>query len=116
MNLVTTGSEQRVLLDLEEGLLALDAAGVAGEGAVGADHPVAGDDDRDGVAAVGQADRAGGGVGLAEPLRDRAVRRGVAVADLEQLSPDGLLEVAPRRVEGEVELLEVALEVRRELA
>ena len=74
-------SEQRVLLELEQRLLALEPAGVAGERAVGADHPVARDHDRDRVAAVGQPDRARGGVGLAEPVRDLAVRRGLAVAD-----------------------------------
>src|SRR5205085_5815144 len=101
-------SEQRVLLDLQQGLLALDAAGIAGEGAVGADHPVARDDDRDRVAAVGQTHGSGGGVGAAEALGDLAVRRGVAVADQEQLGPDGLLEVRPGRGERQVELLEVA--------
>src|SRR4051795_3982961 len=102
-------SEQRVLLDLEQGLLALDAAGVAGQRAVGTDHAVARDDDRDRVAAVGQADGARGGVGLAEPPRDLAVRRGVAVADREQLAPDRALELAAGRVERQVELLEVAV-------
>ena len=85
-------SEQRVLLELEQELLALQPAGVAGEGAVGADDAVARDDDRDRVAAVGQADRARGGVGAAEAVRDLAVRRGLAVADLAQLAPDPLLE------------------------
>src|SRR5258708_36848244 len=40
--------------------LALQAAAEAGEGAVGADDAVAGDDDRDRVGAVGQPDRAHG--------------------------------------------------------
>src|SRR5262245_48284950 len=109
-------SEECVLLDLEQRLLALDAAGVPGQGAVGSDHPVARDDDRDRVAAVGESDGPGGGVGLAEPLRDLAVRRGVAVPDLQQLTPDGPLEVAPLRVEREIELLEVTVEVGIQLA
>src|SRR5918998_6712654 len=47
------------LLVLEQGALGVQAAGVAGERPVGADHAVAGDDDRDLVAAVGPPDRAG---------------------------------------------------------
>ena len=69
-------SEQRILLELEEQLLALEAAGVAGEGAVGADDAVARDHDRDRVAAVGEADGARGGVGHAEPAaRSRRTTR-----------------------------------------
>ena len=46
-------------LQVEQQPLALQPAGVAGEAAVGADHPMARDDHRDRVAAVGRADRAG---------------------------------------------------------
>ena len=80
-------SEQRVLLERQQRCLRSSATGVAGQRAVGADHPVARDHDRDRVAAVGQADRPRRGVGLAEPVRDLAVRRGLAVADLQQLRP-----------------------------
>src|SRR5436190_18021589 len=104
-------SKQRVLLELEQGLLAFDAAGVAGERAVGADHAVARDDDRDGVRAVGEPDRTGGGVGLAETSGDLAVRRGVAVADLGQLVPDRLLPHAAHGGQWQVEVLEVTGEV-----
>ena len=52
----------------------------------------------------------------AEPVGDLAVRRGLAVADLAQLAPHLLLEHRADRGEREVELLEVAGEVRRQLA
>src|SRR5436309_14230306 len=94
VHLNVTSLEERVLLDLEQGLLPLDATGVPGEGAVGPDHPVAGDHDRDRVAAVGQPDRARGGVGLAEAPRALAVRRRLAGASPQQLPPDRLLEGA----------------------
>ena len=41
---------------VEEPLLAFEAAGVAGEGAVGADDAVAGDEDGDGIGGVGPGD------------------------------------------------------------
>ena len=46
-------------LQLQQRLLAVQAAAVPGQRTVGTDNPVAGDDDRDRVAAVGGADRAG---------------------------------------------------------
>src|SRR5690606_5097801 len=53
-------SEQaRAPFEGQQRLLARQAAAVAGEAAGGADDPVAGDDDADGVAAVGEADGAG---------------------------------------------------------
>src|SRR5262245_30390895 len=66
-----------------------DAARVAGQVPVGADHAVAGDDDRDLVAAVGAADGARRAVELPGDL---AVRGGLAVGDLAEPGPDGLLE------------------------
>ena len=53
-----------LLLQLQQLSLAFQPTGVAGQRAVGADHPVARDHDRDRVATVGQADRARGRVGL----------------------------------------------------
>src|SRR3954469_20635816 len=73
-------------------------------------------DDGDRVAAVGQADGTRGGVGPAQPLGDLAVRRGLAVADRDQLRPHRPLELAAGRVEWQVELLEVAVEVGAQLA
>src|SRR3954451_19969508 len=49
------GEQAPAALVVEQGALGLQAAGIAREAAVGADHPVTRDDDRDLVAAVGAA-------------------------------------------------------------
>ncbi len=53
----------------------------------GGDHAVAGDDDGNGVGAVGAADAAGGAAGEG---RDGGVGSGLAVGDGAQLGPDAL--------------------------
>ena len=52
------GARRTFDVEVEQPLLALQPAAVAGERAVGADHAVAGHDDRDGRAPDGGADRA----------------------------------------------------------
>ena len=47
--------------------LALDAAAIAGERAIGADDAMAGDDDADGIVAIGMADGTHGGPVLTTP-------------------------------------------------
>src|SRR5262245_13783474 len=79
------------LLELQQELLALDAAAVPGQAAAAADHTVARHDDADRVAAVGQPDRAGTRR-AADALRQFAVRFGLAVRDVSQGGPDPLLE------------------------
>ena len=77
----------------------LDAVvGERGEAGVGDAHLVA-------IRAVGEADRAGRSIGTAEPVRDLAVRRGLAVPHEQELLPHLLLEDAPLRCEREVEVL-----------
>jgi hypothetical protein len=76
---------------LEQPAFALQAAGVAGEGAALADHAVAGDDDRDRVAAVGEADGAAG-ARHAEAGGELAVAGGGAERDRAQRAPHALLE------------------------
>ena len=71
------------LLVGEQPLLALEAAAVADQGAGLADHPVAGDDDADRVAAVGEPDRAGR-LRQADAQRERAVALGGAIGNVEQ--------------------------------
>src|SRR6478735_1630664 len=101
------------LLVLEQRALGVKAAGVARQRAVGADHAVAGDDDRDLVAAVGAADRAGDAADLA---REFAVGARLAVRDPAQRAPD--VELERRAVFGErdVEPGPLAREVLVELA
>ena len=77
-----TGLQAQLPFVIEEPALALDAAAIAGEGAVGPDHAMTGDDHADGVGAVGQADSANGAgpadargklrVGDCGPARDLA--------------------------------------------
>jgi len=99
---------------VEQPALAGQAAAVAGERAVGADHAVAGDDDADRVAAVGQAHGAGG-CGTAELLGERAVRRGGAVGNCLQRLPHLLVEGRADRGEPQVERGASAGEVFAEL-
>ena len=70
----------------EEPFLPPEAAAVARQPAVAPDDAVAGDDDRDGIAVVGPADRPGRG-GLADGLGDGLVGRRPPEPDGEELSP-----------------------------
>ena len=71
-------------LQAEQRFLRVEAAAEAGQVAAGADHPVAGDDDRNRVSAIGGTDRADR-FRAADPLGDVAVGAGRAVGDLLQL-------------------------------
>src|SRR5687767_13852870 len=64
----------------EQHALALEPAAVAHERAVGTDHAMARHDDRDGVAAVGEADRADL-ARVAERGRERPVGGGLPIRD-----------------------------------
>src|SRR4051794_38301764 len=100
-------------LVVQQRALGVQAAGVAGERAVRADHAVAGVDDRDRVAAVGAADRARDAAQLA---RELAVGGGLAMRDLAQPRPDGALELGAVLGQREVERGALAGEVLIELA
>src|SRR3954447_17477749 len=101
------------LLVIEQGALGVQAAGIAGQGAVRADHAVTWGDDRDRVAAVGAADRAGNARELAGEL---AVGDRLAVRDLAQARPDGALEGGAVLGQRQVERGPLAGEVLVELA
>jgi hypothetical protein len=94
-------------LEVEQRPLAVQTAAVPGQGAGRADHPMAGDDDRHGVATVRETDGPGCRR-LADPGGQLAVGDGLAVRDLEQTGPDPPLEVRALEPEGEVELGELA--------
>jgi len=83
---------------LEQPALAREAARIAHEPSVAADHAVARDRDRDRVAAIGVAHRARR-ARPADPPRDLAVARGGPERDLAQRSPHAVLEIAAARVE-----------------
>ena len=71
-----------------------EAAGEAGEGAVGADDAVAGVDDGDWVGGAGGADGAGG-VGAEEGLGELAVGGGGAGGDLRRAAQTWVLKSVP---------------------
>jgi hypothetical protein len=98
------------LFEVEQQALAVETAAVAGQGAGGADHPVAGEDDRDRVAAVGHADGPAR-AGTAEPGGELPVAGGVAVGDVGEQLPHLPLEAGAAERDGEVEDGEVAGEV-----
>src|SRR3954454_9836926 len=101
------------LLVFEQGPLGVQPAGVARQRAVGADHAVAGDDDRDLVAAVGPPD----GPGRAAELgRELPVGPRDAVGDRPQLGPHRELERGAALRERELERGALAREVLVELA
>src|ERR1700730_14507355 len=70
----------------EEPLLAFHTAAVAGEGAVGSDDAVTGNDDSDGIGAVGETDGADWG-GAADAAGELAVGGGGAERNLSQSLP-----------------------------
>src|SRR5690606_19857997 len=94
----------------EQPALGREAAREAGQRSVAADHPMAGDDDRDRVAAVGAADRSRG-PGRGEHPRLLAVAAGLAERDPGQRRPGLALELAADCDEPKVELAAVAVEV-----
>ena len=95
--------------------LAVDACSVAGEGAVGADDTVAGNDDDDAVGSVCRSDgahssRCAHGLGLLP------VRTGLAERDLQERIPRCSLERCPSYVDPKVKLLSLASKVFVELS
>lgn len=101
-------------LQLEQQALALEAASIAGQAPVGPDDAVAGNDDRDRIAAVGKPDRARGG-GPAHTPCELAVGRRLPVWDLPQRLPDAALEGRAANHKRDVECGALAVEVLGQL-
>src|SRR2546426_12513854 len=103
-------------LQLEQLLLAVEAAAIADELPVGTDHAVAWQDDRQRVPVHDRSDRTCG----SRPCctrREFAVGDDLAVRDARKLSQDAAVEVGEQcDVDRQVELLPLALEVLVELA
>lgn len=91
----------------------MQASTVAAQGAVGGDHAVARDDDRDRVRAVGAADRAAGAGALAEFAGDVEIGAGLPEGDRQETVPDGELEGCADKIESNIEALAAAREVLR---
>src|SRR6185312_7825667 len=102
-------------LVIEQPALSLEPAAVADETSRGADQAVAGDDDREGVAAVRQPRRTGGSR-AADGGRQLAVGARLAIGDPEQRPPHDALELAPGEPQGQLECRALAGEVLLELA
>jgi hypothetical protein len=86
---------------VEEPALAFDAAAVAGEGSVGSDDAMTGDDDGDGIGAVGEADRANRR-GPADGGGEFAVGSGCTAGNVAQSLPDLALEGRAGGGDGEI--------------
>ena len=102
-------------LDLEQPRLALDAARVAGEAAVAADHAVARHDDRERIAA-GRGARGARGSGRAGARGELGVGDRLAVRDARDLDPHAPLEVRALGRERQLEASPLAFEILLDLA
>src|SRR5437764_9061334 len=94
--------QQRALV-LEQESLQVEAAAEARERAVGADHAVARQDERERVLAVRRADRPRRVRAEAEPPRLLPVAHGLPVRDRREREPALALELRAVEVEGQVE-------------
>ena len=102
-------------LEAKQGGLAVQATGIPGQRPIGTDDPVTGQDDRDGVGAVGRPHR---------PRGTGGIPRAAAMAPYVVVVPHGIvarcsqhptLEVGPLRAQWQVEDAQRAGEVCREL-
>ena len=87
------------------------AEGEAGEGTVGADHAVAGDDQTDGIGGVGAADGARG-ARVAEGCGESAVAAGFTVGNRDECGPDAVLKISAFGGERHREIAELSGEIR----
>ena len=92
------------VFQLQQHFFAFQAAGIAGESALGADYAVAGNEDRDGIAAVGLARRPGG-LGSADLLGQPGIAAGLAIGNLSQSLPDLALKFRALRRQRQVKIL-----------
>ena len=101
-------------LQFEQGAFAIEPAAVSGEAAVRPDHPMARHDDADRIVAVGQSDRAKR-AGRSDLRGDLSVGPRLPVRNRQQRRPDPALKRRADQVEFEVEVDQLAGEVRLEL-
>ena len=86
---------------LEQPALARQASAVSREGAVRADHAMAGHDDADGIERVGARNRANG-IGDTQALCQRPVAHNLPRHDPTQFRPDFALELRPAAVRRDI--------------
>ncbi len=97
-----TSDTQLQMLQVKQGTLGLKPAGIASEATLRSDDSVAGYDDRDRVARVGQPDcprRSG----LADLAGDLTIGTGLSVGDLAQRVPHPLLEIGATWSDSDIE-------------
>src|SRR5438445_7983211 len=101
-------------LVVEQPPFAIEPAAVAGQRPVRSDHTVAGDDDRDGIRAVGQPDRARAAY-RSDPPGNGSIRGGFTGRNGGERRPDATLERRTAQIEGEpVDVRARAAEVEAE--
>jgi len=88
-------------LVVEQPPFSIEPASVTGQLAVRSDDPVARDDDRDRIRAVGEPDRARG-ADRSDLPGDRSIRGGVAWGNSRQRRPDPALERPAAQIEDEL--------------
>ena len=94
-------------LEVQQLLLDREAAAEARQRTIRADDAMAGNDDGNGIAAIREAHRARG-FRVAEIRGQPAVRRGLAVGNVQQAFPDPALEIGAARIQRQVELARCA--------
>ena len=100
------GGLRQHTLQAEEEFLHVQATAIADQGAIRADHAVAGDEDGDGVGAVG-AGRGTDALLIAQATGKFQVGDGLPVGDLLEFLPDTPLEIGALDMHGDVEVPEV---------
>lgn len=99
----------------QQPLLALHATGIAGQGTVASDDAMAGNDNANGIRAIGGPHRTRGAC-AAQLLRELAVMHDLPAGNGPQRLPHFTLERGASRGGGEcIDDAEIALEVRRKL-
>lgn len=99
---------------IEEPAFAFDPAAIALKRAVGSDHAMAWDDDRDSVFTIREPDRSRT-TWIIELVSELAVGNGLSVWNREQCVPDLALPFGAWGIEGHRETLEITSEIGDEL-
>mgnify|MGYP003309574904 CR=1 FL=1 len=100
------------LLQIQELLFQFQSSGIAGEFSAGADNPVAGDDDPDGIA-VDSLTNGPGGLRTSDGSGDLTVGAGLPIGDCQQPVPDRNLEGRSFRGNGEIKALPASCQIFR---
>ena len=103
----------KLFFQFQQLLFHFQSPGIAGKRTVTPHHPVAGDQDGQGIIPVGQSHRPGS-AGTANALCQRAVALGLPVGDLQEGLPDFALKVRTHGRQRQVKNLPLAVEIFQE--